>query len=552
MSTDPNDAKFSLLSLKNSLFLESQLASPDYDKIANQFNLDSSDKASAVFKFYRTIYSTLQTYSTRFTLDYLKGNWTQVGFLNAYSRTEVYTLNNITSWRFNQRITRDNYSCRQIFNISPYLEMCTFLELNIEYFDVIKLFVAAYFNLDQEKDARDTIKRIMNQNDSFLEGLFDDDSKVEFNLLMRDVLEGVTGDFDCGNSCRQILAERQFVYENLFEEQKARSLYDLPGNAELLGYVPEVKSYIDMLLDDLRPPEADSQELTTCDFLTPNVLDFNANSILNVNQLSLFYTYAELNNKYNLLNFLKIRCDPDVLLRTLEYFFVGWGLPNFYLQTQVDQVFQQFHSDFLASVAAQKEIDGGMPSIDPVIDFNVVSNQFRMQALTGMGHLSDLRKLVEIENNFVEDQNMSFIFEALLDYKSFKTVDMLARSVRLASSSDGETDQAARLCSTTGSSVPCGTSTIRAKTTTDSSTSSSASVWPILTSNTSPAARTSCGCSTRRGCLTCRPPSPPATTRRCSRTRPGCSWTGPRSPRRVMICFAPRRLAASTASSVSR
>ena len=436
MSTDPSDSSFSLLNLENSEFLKSQMDKPDLVKIKEKFKLTTDEKASAVLNFYKDIYFTLDTYSDRFTIDYLKANWTQVGLMNAYSATEVFTLNNVTSIRMQNKFEEGSYSCREVFNVNPYLEMCTHLDLNIEYFEVIKFFVSAFFNLDIEKDAREKIKSIMNQNDSFIEGLFGENSKVQFNLLIREVLEEVATDFGCGDSCRKVLAERQFVYSNVFSEEKVDSLFELPGNDDLLKYLPEVNSYTLKLLHLNYSSEGeDSEESATCDFLSSNVLNFNANSIFNVNQLSLFYTYAELNNKYNLLNFLKIRCDPDILLQTLEYFFAGWGLPNFYSKVQIKNVFQSYESPFLKKIKNLKEINGGIPDINTEIDFKILDAEFDFQAFTGCDKLEDLRKLNEINNQPVEDQNMSFIFDALLDYKNLKGVELLKEKMKLKSSS---------------------------------------------------------------------------------------------------------------------
>lgn len=435
MSTNADDNKYSLLNMKNSEFLETQLTSPDLSKIQEQFNLDSEDKASSILKFYQDTYFTLQTYSDRFTTDYLKANWTQTGLLRAYEATEIFTLNNITSIRLQQKVDDRSLSCKEIFDVNPYLEMCTHLELNIEYQDVLKMFVSAYFDLDSEKEVREYIRRIMGQNEAFLKGLFDADSKVKFNSLVREVLADISKDFTCQDSCRQILAEKQFLFQNLFESQKAGSLYELQGNDEILKYIPEVGSYIQKLLEQRRSEEGDdSEDLVTCSFLSHNVLNFNANSIFNVNQLSLFFTYAELNNKYNLLNFLKVRCDPEILLKTLEYFFISWGLPNFYVDIPIQLLYEKMPSTFLENVKKQKEIDGGFPDIDPDIDFKVLNSEFGIEAFTGKDNLSDMRKLVSIDHDSVEQEDMTLMFQSLLDYRNLKGIELLTRSMKLKSS----------------------------------------------------------------------------------------------------------------------
>ena len=439
MSTDPNNSEYSLLSLENSKFLESQMTSPDLSLIESHFKLDSQEKASAILDFYKDIHSTLETYSPRFTIDYLKANWTQVGLMNAYQTTEIYTLNNITSSRLGNKITDQSLSCREVFNVNPYLEMCTHLELNIEYLDVVKLFVSAFFNLDSEKEFREQIKKIMGQNDFFIDGLFGESSKVQFNILIREVLSEISEEYFCQDSCRKVLAETQFVYSNLFEKQGYNSLISIPGNEGLLPYIPELKSYIQLLLDSKYSSEdTNSQEPAICDFLSQNVLNFNANSIFNVNQLSLFFTYSELNNKYNLLNFLKIRCDPDVLLQSLEYFFISWGLPDFYMTTKIKNVFESYTSSFLQGVKSQNKINGGLPNLNPKIDFKILETNFKMQSFTGKDNLSNLRRLIHIDEVNVEDQNLSSIFEALLDYKNLKGVELLAQHMKLKSSTSGK------------------------------------------------------------------------------------------------------------------
>ena len=439
MSTDPANSEYSLLSLKNSEFLETQLESPDFDLIDSHFKLDSTDKASAIFDFYKDIHSTIQSYSERFKIDYLKANWTQVGLIKAYETTEIFTLNNITSSKLAEKITDESMSCREVFNVNPYLEMCTHLELNIEYVDVVKFFVSAYFDLPSEKEFRENIKKIMGQNNNFINGLFEESSKVEFNILIRQVLAEISNEYKCEDSCRKILAEKQFVYSNLFEKDGFKSLMLIPGNEDYLPYIPEIKSYIELLLSNkYSTNENVMEDSATCDFLSQNVLNFNANSIFNVNQLSLFYTYAELNNKYNMLNFLKIRCDPDILLQTLEYFFISWGLPDFYMKTKIKNVFQSYNSTFLENVQNQADINGGLPNINSSIDFNILESEFRMHSYTGMKDLSELRKLIDIDHIIVEDENISTIFESLLDYKNLKGVELLTEHMKLKSSSSGK------------------------------------------------------------------------------------------------------------------
>jgi hypothetical protein len=193
-----------------------------------------------------------------------------------------------------------------------------------------------------------------------------------------------------------------------------------------------------MLLDSSKEDDPDSQETSTCEFLSSNVLDFNANSIFNVNQLSLFYTYSELNNKYNLLNFLKIRCDPHILLQTLEYYFMAWGLSDFYFSKDIKSIFESYESDFLKNVNQQKEIDGGKSKLSPLIDFKINSSDFRIIALTGKGELSDIGKVIEVDGKEVSSLNVSTIFEALLDYKNLKGMEMLASHFKLKSSSNGK------------------------------------------------------------------------------------------------------------------
>jgi hypothetical protein len=435
MSTDPTNDQFSLLNMQNSLFLESQLKKPDLLEIRTRFNLDSDEKANSILKFYQDIYFTLNTYSDRFTTDYLKANWTQTGLIKAHHTTEIYTLNNITSIRLKEKIDDQSLSCKEIFDVNPYLEMCTHLDLNIEYDQVLKMFVSAYFNLDEEKDIRDKIKKIMNQNEAFLDGLFNENSKVKFNFLIEEVLEDVATHFNCQDSCRHVLAEQQFLYQNLFVDQHVDSIRDLPGNDELLEYIPEIGSYIKKILDKKSAEQGeDAEEVQSCTFLSHNVLNYNANSIFNVNQLSLFYTYAELNNKYNLLNFLKVRCDPDILLKALEYYFISWGLPNFYVDTPIKMLYENHASDFLEKVQEQNVIDGGLPNIDPEINLKVSKSEFDMQAYTGYGNLSNMRKLISADGHHVEDDDMTFIFYSMLDYKNLKGIELLTKSMKLKSS----------------------------------------------------------------------------------------------------------------------
>lgn len=419
MSTDPDNSQYSLMSLSNSKFLENQLSNQDYPAIQKQFNLDSEDDAKAIFNFYSKIYNTLNDYSDNFKINYLKSSITQKGLLGSLHKLEIFTYNNITSLRMQDKIKEKNYNCLDIFDINPYLKMCNNIETNIDYESVIRLFVSAFFNLDSEKDAREYIKKVMQEDDSYLDKLFSPSSKVTFRVLLGEIEQDISDEYKCGNSCRKILAEKQFLDTNLFESLDINSIIDLKDNENYLDYIPELHSVITLLQNN-------TQEASTCNFLSNDVLNYNTNSILNINQLSLIYTYAQLNNKFNLINFLKVRCDPKILSKSFEYFFIAWGLDDFYINFEVKELFVPYQDKFLEKVKKQKEIDIGLPDINTSIDFKILSKKIKFEAKTGKSSINGLRRITKINDKSFVERNASYMFQSLLDYSGLNVFKFLA------------------------------------------------------------------------------------------------------------------------------
>lgn len=241
-------SKNSILNMENNKFLESQIENPDTNAIMQKFELDSTDKAMALFKYYQKVYTTLTNYSDRYQIDYLKSEFTQSGLLKALNLTTSYTLNNITSIKLRERITKEKLTCREVFNVMPYLDMCTHKELNIEYRDVISLFISAYFDLPEEKSSREEIKNLMNQNDVFIKNLFSGDSMLKFNELLDSILNEIGSDFQCTQSCRTVLGQAQFVYSQVFQDYGVESLQNLPGNEDIIQSIPEIGAYLKLVI----------------------------------------------------------------------------------------------------------------------------------------------------------------------------------------------------------------------------------------------------------------------------------------------------------------
>lgn len=154
---------------------------------------------------------------------------------------------------------------------------------------------------------------------------------------------------------------------------------------------------------------------TICTFQSGNLFNFNTNSILNVDQLSLILTYAELNNKFNLLNFLKIRCEPFVIRKALEYFFIGWGLPSFYKTLDIQNIFQAYTDPFLDMIKQLPEANGGRPNITSQIDFEIGEKKMVFKANTGVLDIGLLRSIEALNGKDMTKDHATYMFQALID-----------------------------------------------------------------------------------------------------------------------------------------
>ena len=88
---------------------------------------------------------------------------------------------------------------------------------------------------------------IMKEDDTFVDNLFRNDSKTEFINLINEVLDDISKEFKCFDSCRKTLAEKQFIHENLFKNYEVKSIYELGNNDQILNYYPEIYSYINII-----------------------------------------------------------------------------------------------------------------------------------------------------------------------------------------------------------------------------------------------------------------------------------------------------------------
>lgn len=245
------DSPTSILNLQNSKFLEAQLSKSDPAQIMEKFKLETEEEANALLKYYSKVYTTLTNYSERFNIDYIKSEFTQRGLLKGLELTTTFTYNNITSIKLRDKITEQKLTCREVFNVMPYLDMCTKKELNIEYRDVISLFVSAMFDLPDEKEAREEIKQLMNQTDTFIENLFSGSSMLKFNELVDSILIEIGKDYQCQDSCRTVLGQSQFIEGRVFEDHGFASLMSQPGNDELIDFIPEIGAYIDSVIQSM-------------------------------------------------------------------------------------------------------------------------------------------------------------------------------------------------------------------------------------------------------------------------------------------------------------
>lgn len=126
-------------------------------------------------------------------------------------------------------------------------------------------------------------------------------------------------------------------------------------------------------------------------------------------------TYAELNNKFNLLNFLKIRCEPIVLRKALEYFFISWGLPSFYKVLPIKNIFMLYQDDFLQKIRDLPAENGGRPDILTRIDFGIEGKSMVFKSNTGAKDIGLLRSIEALNGRDMTKDNVTYMFQALLD-----------------------------------------------------------------------------------------------------------------------------------------